>query len=258
MLKRLIVLPLIAVFLMTAAVVSAQEDELPSPGITPDSPLYFLDTLGDNFGLALAFGPEAKARKAAEIAGEKAAEVRAMAEAGKPEAAGVAADRYGSMVSTAASNLAAAARTGDIDAALAEVVARATSVHLDVLSGVLDQVPEQAKGAIERAMQAGQRGADEALGALEGTDRGIPADVQERIQRFRETRGAPEGFGPPEGVTPEEGELGPPEGVGPETRGAPEGTGETRGAPSGTGTQEGTRGAPTEAGPPGGTPGGRP
>ena len=58
----------------------AQEEELPNPGITPDSPFYFLDNWGKNIGLFFAFGPEAKARKALEYAEERLAEAQAMAE----------------------------------------------------------------------------------------------------------------------------------------------------------------------------------
>lgn len=233
--------------------VSAQEtsepvetqETLPDPGITPDSPFYFFDTLGENIGLFFAFGAEAKARKAVEIAGEKAAEAEAMAEKGDAAAAGIAVDRYGDMVSTAAQNLAAAAQSGEgFDAALAELMAKATSIHLSVLSDVLERVPEQAKGAIQNAMEHGERGAGEAINAL-GQQEGRPdidqlrEGVQQRIDESRNLRGAPEGVGAPEGTVPGEG-----------TRGsAPEGVG----APQGVGNQGGQQG-----GPPANIPGGRP
>ena len=65
----------------------AQDEELPDPGITPDSPFYFLDNLGKNIGLFFAFGPEAKARKALEYAEERLEAV--------PRESGVIRDRHG-------------------------------------------------------------------------------------------------------------------------------------------------------------------
>ena len=56
-------------------------------GITPDSPLYFLNTALARLGLALTFDKAAKAEKGLKIAQERLLEVQAMTEAGKPEKA---------------------------------------------------------------------------------------------------------------------------------------------------------------------------
>lgn len=49
---------------------------------------------------------------------------------------------------------------------LEELVARATSVHLEVLAGVYNKVPEEAKPAIERAMEESVKGHQRAVEAL--------------------------------------------------------------------------------------------
>lgn len=97
-----------------------------------------------------------------------------------------------------------------------------------------ERVPEQAKGAIESAMQHGEQGATEALDALGGEGRPdveqIRMEVQERIQEAQQQRGMPEGMIPDAG-----------------TRGAPEGVGQ----PQGVGNEG-------NGGPPANIPGGRP
>ena len=75
-----------------------------------------------------------------------------------------------------------------------------------VLTKVLEKVPPQAKGAIERAMERAKTGFEMAKAA---------------IQRA----GPPEGVGPPEGIGPSSEKPGPPEGIGPpEKPGPPSGT----------------------------------
>ncbi len=202
--KLYTILLTLIIFALAFIPIYAQDETLPDPGIVPDSPLYFLDTLGENFGLFFAFGNEAKAEKAVEIAGEKASEVKAMAQAGKSDEAEVAADRYGAMVSIAAENLATAAQSGEgVNEAVAEVVARATSIHLSVLADVYEQVPEEAKEAIQSAMQHSERGATEALKALGGENEPdveqIRQEVQQRVQEAQLKIGMPEGVEQPQG-----------------------------------------------------------
>jgi len=72
----------------------AQEVELPNPGLTPDSPFYFLDTLGEKINLFFTFDPAKKAEKAFQYVGEKLAEIKGMAEANKIEALKKAGQKY--------------------------------------------------------------------------------------------------------------------------------------------------------------------
>jgi len=181
-LKYLTTATLIALLAAPAAL--AQGDSLPTPGLTPDSPFYFLDKWGEGFGRFFAFGREAKAAKQTEHAEERLAEAQVMADEGKDEEAQEAVDAYGSLISDAAANLAAAAQSGeDVDAALANLVTKATSIHLTVLADVYEKVPEQAKPAIERAMTQSAQGQEAALNALSGTQREV---VEERVQQQRQ------------------------------------------------------------------------
>ena len=54
--KHVVVVALV-VFLF-APTVFAQSGVLPGPGITPDSPFYFLDRWGESLGRFFAFGEE--------------------------------------------------------------------------------------------------------------------------------------------------------------------------------------------------------
>ncbi|MEX0932844.1 MAG: DUF5667 domain-containing protein [Candidatus Pacearchaeota archaeon] len=131
----------------SAFVVAQTESDLGSPGITPDSPFYFLDRLFD--GLQ---SDEARAD-------EKAAEVLAMARESKNEDAERALELY-------MKSLENLDEDASDDEDLAARVAEKTSTHLVVLSGVLEQVPEQAKGSIERALEESARGREASLDAL--------------------------------------------------------------------------------------------
>lgn len=79
----------VAMILVLSVPVMAQEPavpELPEPGTTPDSALYFLDLALDNLALALTFDSDARIEKELEIAEERLAEVRAMILEGELEA----------------------------------------------------------------------------------------------------------------------------------------------------------------------------
>jgi len=210
------ILAILAVFLglvLATSTALAQETTLPSPGITPNSPLYFLDTWGEDISVALARSPQERARKQHAIAQEKLAETQMMAEQGNRDATEIAAERYVKMVSGAAQNLAEAARTGEgFDEALAELIATATSIAQSVLAGVYDKVPEEAKGAIERAMVNAGQGTEAALGALSGERlERVRTQTQERLEEAREQ--APEDIRENIPTTPGGGSGGVPSGI---------------------------------------------
>ena len=62
---------IVSTLLFSGTVYAQIDEELPNPGITPDSSFYFLDIWGKKIGLFFAFGAEAKARKALEYAEER-------------------------------------------------------------------------------------------------------------------------------------------------------------------------------------------
>ncbi len=173
---RLILLSCILVTsLLFSGTAYAQEEELPDPGITPDSPFYFLDNWGKNIGLIFAFGPEAKARKALEYAEERLAEAQAMAIKNRTREVEQAANGYNEFLTIVAERAEEARQQGVSDN-ISEKVALATSKHLSVLDRVEETVPEQAREAIARAKEASINGQQNALRAL----------ARERLERAAE------------------------------------------------------------------------
>jgi hypothetical protein len=166
--------------LLISTPVFAQDEPLPDPGITPDSPFYFLDNFGKNLGLLFAFGPDAKAKKALEYAEERLAEAQAMATQNKSQALERAAAGYDKFLLMASAK-AEEARQQGIPEDLSERVALATSKHVSVLDAVADAfpetVPEQARQAISRAKDAAMKGMESALKGVAQENPGRAAEI---------------------------------------------------------------------------------
>lgn len=98
---KLKIASIIAMVLMLLSVPAMAEDNetiLTEPGTTPDSVLYFLDVAADNLALAMTLNNDAKIEKQLEIAEERLAEAKAMAEKGDVKAMKKAADRHGEIM----------------------------------------------------------------------------------------------------------------------------------------------------------------
>ena len=186
MLKKLLFVPLLAIFLF-AGVAQAQTNDLPEPGMLPDSPFYFLKSWSEGIGTFFTFGDEAKAERFLNLSEKRLAEANALAVKGKPEIAEKAIGRYQEQLSRALSKAEEAKAKGlDTDEVLAKV-SEATLKHQAVLADVYERVPEQAKSAIERAMQAGMRGHEEALKAVSGEKREeVMQNVEEKRQEVEQ------------------------------------------------------------------------
>ncbi|MEK7182134.1 MAG: DUF5667 domain-containing protein [Patescibacteria group bacterium] len=75
-----IILIVIFIFVGNIALAQSPQVTLPSAGLTPESPFYFLDRLGENLRQFFTFNPEAKAKLQIEFAGERIAEIKIMVE----------------------------------------------------------------------------------------------------------------------------------------------------------------------------------
>jgi len=187
-------LTLISCILVTSLLFSgtayAQDEELPDPGITPDSPFYFFDTWGKRIGLFFAFGPEAKARKALEYAEERLAEAQAMAIKNRIREAERATNGYDEFLAIVAEKTEEVRQQGVADN-ISEIVALATSKHLSVLDRAKDTVPEEAREAIVKAKEISLNGQQNALRVLarERLERAIEinlASIENRLNRARQ------------------------------------------------------------------------
>ena len=191
-----LLITLIFLFSLGAPVL-AQETELPDPGLTPDSPFYFLETIAEEIVTFFTFGDLKKAERYAALAAERLAEAKAVVEKGKPELAEKTLKRYERQLNKSIARAEKAMTKGQSAEKVMEVVARvgkATSKHLEVLAEVYEKVPEQAKSAIENAMKVSVKGHKKAVEALKAKDAlgdvpeqvslptKVPQEVRERIQ----------------------------------------------------------------------------
>jgi len=181
----ILTLSVVLVFLFAWPVLAVDEG-LPDPGITPDSPFYFIETIGERISLFFTFGTEAKAEKKLDHAEKRLAEAKAMADEGREDLAERSLDAYGKLVSEAAEMLAEAAKDGDKDEALAELIRRATGIHQMVLTEVYEKVPEQAKESVQQAMDKSGQGAQKAVENIGGDKQKIREEASERRQEVEQ------------------------------------------------------------------------
>jgi hypothetical protein len=191
--QRILRVILVSCLLLTSLFIGgaacAQDEELPEPGLTPDSPFYFLDKWGKDIGMFFAFSSEAKARKALEYAEERLAEVRAMAAKNRVREMEQAANDYEGFMATVHERLETAARYGMADN-VSERVSLATAKHLRILDKIKDELPEQSRAALTRARTASMNGQVNALRVLaqDSMEKAIEiaADtIENRLERAR-------------------------------------------------------------------------
>jgi hypothetical protein len=144
--KRLIIVPIIVILALMSCfggVAYAQEDEaLPDPGITPDSPFYFLDKWGEQISLMFTFNAEGRAEKALRYADERMAEIDAMMTRNKVREATRAANEWQNCLETAIKNM-EQARLNGID--VSEKVALTAEKHLGYLCDRTENTSEDVR-----------------------------------------------------------------------------------------------------------------
>jgi len=169
--KKLSIALLIGILSLTfcfSGAVYAQEDAgLPAPGITPDSPFYFLDRWAERLNLMFTFRPEARAQKALHYAEERLAEMDTMLTRNNARATTRAADGYNNCLAVAIQAMERASEKG-VNAS--EVVALATSRHIEVLGDTIAGAPENARGALTQARERARTGQETALRSLARSD----------------------------------------------------------------------------------------
>jgi len=181
-----------------SGVAVAQEEPTPNAGLLPDSPFAFIDSVFERVELFFAFGAKAKAGKNMDFAEERLAEAAALAAKGVENRPQEALERYQEHLDEALAKAAEARANGDnVEDVFARIFG-ATVRHQETLAEVYERVPEQARDAIERAMEMSAKSHDTALEAISaGGQNGIKEavngatqDMQERLDALR-SRGVP-------------------------------------------------------------------
>jgi len=164
------------------------DTELPSPGLLPDSPIYFLKPLSEKVRGIFIFGEDSKALYALKLADKRLSEAKALSDKGKDDLASDTAEQAGIENENAQDHLAKAESEGKDVTAVVERLAANSARQQAVLAKVLEKVPEQAKAAIQRAMEMSQRGLTKAQ-EMQTKEKGKP-----------ENTGKPESVGQPSGI----------------------------------------------------------
>jgi len=152
-----------------------------NPGVKPNSPFYFFDTLSEKVVLFFTFNPEKKAEKALGYANERLAEVEASTEEKDSRAVETALTGYKESLSLA-SEKSKEIKDSVIAENLFNEIASTTSNNEKVLVAVFNKVPEEAKQAITQAIEASRKGQEEAhkqIAELKGEVEQLKQEVAE-------------------------------------------------------------------------------
>lgn len=150
---------------LLSSVAYAGDNGIPSPGITPDSPLYLFDKIGKSLGMFFTFGSEAKARKSLQYAGERLAEAQEMASENKTAALERAIADFEKYIALLQEKLAEIKQQAASDN-ISESAALSLVRQLEVLDKVRELVPDKAKDTIAHAENVTVDGQCNALRAL--------------------------------------------------------------------------------------------
>jgi hypothetical protein len=186
-----IILPIIILPLIFTATVFAQETELPDPGLTPDSPFYFLETIAEGIGTFFSFGDLKKAERYTNLAAERLAEAKVMAEQGKPKLLEKTLERYEDQLVKALLRTEKAKTKGKNTEEVIKTITEATHKHFTVLEEVLEKVPEEAKPAIRHAMMVSTKEGLE-IAVKAASERGFESLRAECIERGQKGQGPQE------------------------------------------------------------------
>ncbi|MDP3015188.1 MAG: DUF5667 domain-containing protein [bacterium] len=152
---------IILLFLVVVFALPASASAAANAGVKPGSFFYFFDTAFEKVNLFFTFNPEKKARKALEYADERLAEVGAVAKEENTNAIKTAVAGYESNIALAAKESKQIKNKEKAEGLLTSITDNA-SKHQEILSDVLNKVPDEAKEAITKAILASRKGQEEA------------------------------------------------------------------------------------------------
>jgi hypothetical protein len=165
------------IILMFSMGATAQEENLPDPGITPDSPLYGLDKALESIQGVLNSGNEQKSRYGLSIAEERLAEAKAMAEKGNYQLSEEMSNEYEKQIENTietGNSISDSAQRGNIQGAIANT----TTKHQLILEKVRNELPKPAQAAINNSLKASSRGRENALRSLGDTNPAKAAKIR--------------------------------------------------------------------------------
>lgn len=186
------VLAFTLVLFLFASVSPAQAEETVDPGLLPDHPLYFLKTIFEKVKLFLTFDLEEKAKLLGKLVETKLEETEVMLKKGKAKEAQKSLDAYLDYMSAMGKVVNKEDYEGKVMEAVIERVEKAHERHIEVLSGLQEEVPDEAKEAIKHALEVSQHGKEVSLEQLEKVNQrevsGEKGKEAERGEDYRERK----------------------------------------------------------------------
>jgi len=176
------------------------------PGILPDHPLYFLKMVRDRVRLWLTRDSVKRVELKLLYADKRVGAAKALVDGNKVDLAITTAMKAENYMFEAVDELSKLREQGEELPQVWERVEKATRKHIEILEGVVEKVPDQAKAGLERAMEVSERGYERAREVLnrEVEEEGESLDESEDKQESEEEEGEVEG----ESVDGVEGEEG--------------------------------------------------
>jgi len=157
--KKLLVALLLPILFVAVAPVSTSAQT--NTGPTPGTFWYGIATTFENVNLFFTFNSEKKAEKALGYAERRLAQAKTAAESENSKAVETALADYEAKIALA-SESSRKIRDNERAEKLFTSIADNTSKHQETLSEILERVPEEARAAISRAIEASKRGQEEA------------------------------------------------------------------------------------------------
>lgn len=150
--------------------------------LTPDNPFHFIKTFQENALVNFTFDPEKKEKLRLKIAGERLDEIKDLTDSGKTAVLEKALIDYGKVMEETADNTEKLKFKANISDLVKEIE-QDSAKHTIVLEQVSLKVPENAKDAIGKAIEASFKGTDTASDLLNRP--AVPTDVVSRIQALK-------------------------------------------------------------------------
>lgn len=172
--KKIIISSILFISLVFVAPI--QVSAATNAGVKPGSFFYFFDTAFENVGIFFTFNSEQKAKKALGYADERLAEAEESASENNPKAVEKAMTGYKEEVSFAtekSKELKDAKKAEE----LLNIVSENTAKHQEVLKGVLEKVPDEAKEAILKAIEVSKKSQEEAVKQI--------AELKNEVERLK-------------------------------------------------------------------------
>src|SRR3989338_7707749 len=150
--KKTILFAIIFSFLFAAAAF-AQEIDLPSPVLTPDSTFYFLKTWKESIQTFFTFGAENKAKQFLHLAEVRLAEYQKMIEKGKTEIAEKTIEKYQNQLNRVLEKTEQVKEKEKDVGKLKEIISEKIIKHQEILNQVLKKAPEQTQKGIKNTFE---------------------------------------------------------------------------------------------------------